>query len=414
MKVRSNRVVNPETRGYALALIWVLFAMALCVTPLADFLTVRAAGPDGTGGRYSLIIRSFVVVALLYATFIGGNAKRTSCINALLAIFPVAVAAVAVLKGDMSATEFAAQGIFVSKIFSFFVYAAALSSLSERQRVQLEPFVLYALLIYALAIIMGATFSIDMFRSYQADTQVRSGYKGIVFAQNEASALMITGLGYAYLQVLRFGWRKRLTLVIVMLTAASMLIGTKAAAVGAFAVTCVYLFARHSAVGAAFKALVAVAGLFTIAIAAYTMSPAVHDAVSLTFDYFTYHYEHARGNAVLTILLSGRDVKFSQVWADLTAIDYLPILTGGYPVTRYLIEIDLPDLILCMGLPVFCCYLTAFRGQFMSTHPGPVARYGQYFFILILAVASTAGHTLNSAVTSPYLALTAVMIRRSK
>lgn len=217
---------------YALVLIWVLFALLFSLTPLADFLTVKAAGAGDSAGRYSLILRGFVVVGLIYATLIGGNIKRSTCTKALLAMTPIAVAAVVGLVGDISAKEFVEQVIFVSKIFSFFVYAAALSSLSARQRAQLEPFVFGALLVYALAIIVGAAFSIELFRSYQADTQIRSGYKGIVFAQNEASALMITGLGYAYLQVLQFGWRKWMALVIVILTAAAMLIGTKAAAGG--------------------------------------------------------------------------------------------------------------------------------------------------------------------------------------
>jgi hypothetical protein len=39
-------------------------------------------------------------------------------------------------------------------------------------------------------------------------------------------------------------------------------------------------------------------------------------------------------------------------------------------------------------------------------------RFGRLFFVVLLAMASTAGHVLGSAVIGPFLALIAVMIRR--
>ncbi|MEZ2354437.1 hypothetical protein [Caballeronia sp. RCC_10] len=387
--------------------------LALILTPLADFLTTWASvgGGSEAGARYSLLVRGCLLAGMVSIMLVAGNVKRATCIRALLATIAVGAAAIMCLAGEMSGQEFAEQAIFISKTFCFFVYTAALSTLSHQQRSKLEPLVLGALLVYAAAIIVGAIFSVDMFRSYQASNHIRSGYKGIVYAQNETSALMIAGLGYANLRVLRFGWKKLNILAFLMLSVACLLIGTKAAMVGAFAIICIYFYARHSVIVATFRASNAVLVLLLIAIVAYAAVPSVRDAVSLSRDYFVYHYDRASGNALLTILLSGRDIKFAQVWADLANTSYLAVLTGGYPVTRYLIEIDVPDLVICLGAPLFCYYFWSLRREFVFAGSAPLARYGRLLFLVVLAVACTAGHTLNSAVTSPYLAFIAVVIR---
>jgi hypothetical protein len=404
----------PQTPRHIAIVIWAFFALVFILTPIADFLTIRGSSGAANGGvaRYSLVVRGLIVIGLMSATLMCGKVRRQSCTQAFLAIVAIGAAGITCLVADMSGKEFAEQATFVLKVFSFFIYIAALLCFTDKQRSNLEPLVLGALLVYAMTIVVGAIFSVDMFRSYQANTHIRSGYKGIVYAQNEASVLMIAGLGYAYARVLRSGWQISTLLTVIVLSAASLLIGTKAAAAGALVVVCVYFYARHRAIGATLKASTTILILLAFVLIAYAAIPSVRDAVSLSRDYFIYHYEHARGNALLTILLSGRDEKFAAVWADLSDHNFIAVLSGGYPITRYFIEIDIPDLILCLGLPAFCFYLIALRREFVFDRTSSLARYGRLFFLLLVAVACTAGHTLNSAVTSPYLAFLAVLIRR--
>ncbi|WP_277182426.1 O-antigen ligase family protein [Caballeronia sp. BR00000012568055] len=402
---------EPQTPRHIALVIWAFLAFAFILTPIADFLTVRGSS-NGDTARYSLVVRGLIVIGLMFGTLVCGKVRRESCTQAFLAIVAISAAGITCLVTDMSGKDFAEQATFILKVFSFFIYIAGLLCLTDKQRSNLEPLVLGALLVYAMTIVVGAIFSVDMFRSYQADTHIRSGYEGIVYAQNEASALMISGLAYAYARVLKSGWTISTLLPVIVLSAASLLIGTKAAAAGALVVVCIYFYARHRAIGATLKASSTVLILLAIVLIAYASIPSVRDAVSLSQDYFMYHYEHARGNALLTILLSGRDEKFAAVWADLSDQNFIAVLSGGYPITRYFIEIDIPDLILCLGLPAFCFYLVALRREFVFDRPNSLSRYGQLFFWLLLAVACTAGHILNSAVTSPYLAFLAVLIRR--
>ncbi len=92
---------------------------------------------------------------------------------------------------------------------------------------------------------------------------------------------------------------------------------------------------------------------------------------------------------------------------------YVALLTGGYPVVRYLVEIDVPDLVLAMGLPVCVLYLWSMGKAFLYGEGGAMPRFGKWFFIVLMATACTAGHVLVSAIISPYLAMIAVLVKRA-
>jgi hypothetical protein len=405
------------TRSSSTSVKWAVFACGLALSPLADFLSIKSAhGADAAGGdaRYSLIVRGSMVAGLLIALLINGRVKLTSWRTALLAAAAIVAAAATYTLGDMSSAELTQQAVFVLKVFSFFVCFSALSGMSSRELERLEPIIWCTLLAYAWSIIAGAAFSIDMFRSYWADTQIRSGYKGIVYAQNEASALVIVGLGYGLLGVLKSGWSASRAVLVGSILLASCLVGTKAAMAGAVALTCCYFYCRHKLPGATVRALAVVCGLAGAASIAYLLLPGVRSAVDLSLQYFQYQHDRAGGGSLLTVILSGRDVKFSNVWDDVARQGYVPLLTGGYPVVRYLVEIDVPDLLLAMGLPVCFVYMWHLSNTFLYRGGGPLPRFGRWFYIVLLMTACTAGHVLVSALVSPYLAMIAVLIGRAK
>ncbi|WNC92376.1 O-antigen ligase family protein [Paraburkholderia sp. FT54] len=392
-----------------------VFAGGLALSPLADYLSVRAAHGLGTAGgdaRYSLFVRGSMVGGLLFL-LANGRVKLSSWRTALLAVVAIVASIATCAFGTMSSAEFAQQAVFILKVFSLFVCLAALSGMSDGQLEKLEPIVRFTLFAYALAIVAGAVFSIDMFRSYWADTQIRSGYKGIVYAQNEASALMIVGLSHGLLRVLKSGWSVANGALVGSIVLASCLVGTKAAMAGAVAMTCSYFYCRHRVPQATFRALTLVAALVGIALLAYLALPGVRSAVDLSLQYFMYQHDHASDGGVLTMVLSGRDVKFSNVWDEVAKDAYVPLLTGGYPVVRYLVEIDVPDLVLAMGFPVGIFYLWAVGKAFLYRESGVVPRFGKWFFIVLMATACTAGHVLVSAIVSPYLAMIAVQVKRA-
>jgi hypothetical protein len=393
--------------------VWLLFVFGTALSPVSDFMSVRALH-DGSEGRFSLIIRGGMIAGLLVVLLLRGRVLRSNYLIALLAGFAVAVLSAVYALGQLTTSEFANQIIFIFKSFSFFVCYAALSGMSDRRLAKLEGLVKIVLIIYAVSMIAGAVFSIEMFRSYQAATQIRSGYKGIVYAQNEASALVIVGLAYGYVNVLRNGWRFINIVLVGSLLGASLLIGTKGGAGGALAVACAYLYARHSFLKATMRAVIVVLVLAGVAWTAYMTAPSVRQAFDLSAQYFIYHHDHADGDGLLTIALSGRNVKFANVWDGLADQNYLALLIGGYPVIRYAVEIDAPDLVLVLGLPIFLLYITLFAKRFISGKRSRTVRFSRLFFFVLMAVACTAGHVLTSALISPYLALVAVIVHRSK
>jgi hypothetical protein len=413
---KSGVTVRKSTPRTPTSLVWAVFASGLALSPFADYLSVRAAhGVDTAGGdaRYSLFVRGSMVAGLLFVLLTSGRMRLSSWRTALLAVVAIVASAMTYTFGDMSRAEFAQQAVFVLKVFSFFVCFAALSRMSDRQLEKLEPVIRFSLLVYALAIVAGAAFSIDMFRSYWADTQIRSGYKGIVYAQNEASALMIVALGYGLLSVLKSGWSASNGVLVGSILLASCLVGTKAAMAGTVAMTCSYFYCRHRVPQATVRALAVVGALAGVAVVAYLSLPGVKSAVELSVQYFMYQHDHAGGGRVLTMILSGRDVKFSNVWDEVAKEGYVPLLTGGYPVVRYLVEIDVPDLVLAMGLPVCVFYLWSVGKAFLYGEAGAVPRFGKWFLVVLMATACTAGHVLVSAIVSPYLAMIAVLVKRA-
>ncbi|PRX33287.1 O-antigen ligase-like membrane protein [Paraburkholderia sp. BL18I3N2] len=414
------RRLSASTARWALqsstSITWALFAGGLALSPLADFLSVRAAhGFDSEGGdaRFSLVVRGTMVAGLLLLLLVSGRIRLSSWRTALLAMVAITASAATYAFADMSSVEFAQQAVFVLKVFSFFVCLAALSGMGARQLEKLEPFMRLTLLAYAVAIVTGAVFSIDLFRSYWADTQIRSGYKGIVYAQNEASALMIVGLAYGLLRVLKFGWSAWSGVLVGTIVLASCLVGTKAAMGGTIAMICSYFFCRHNVPQATVRALTFLGLLAVLAAAAYLSLPGVQSAADLSFQYFMYQHDHVNSGGILTMVLSGRDVKFLNVWDEVAKDGYVPLLTGGYPVVRYLVEIDVPDLVLAMGLPVCVFYLGDLGKAFVCGEGGAESRFGKWFFIVLMATACTAGHILVSAIVSPYLAMIAVLIKRA-
>ncbi|QIN60056.1 hypothetical protein SBC1_00280 [Caballeronia sp. SBC1] len=141
--------------------------------------------------------------------------------------------------------------------------------------------------------------------------------------------------------------------------------------------------------------------------------PAIQQAADLSLQYFADQQGRVADDQMLTTVMSGRNIKFANVWSDLAQQNYVALLTGGYPTVRYAIEIDGPDLLLALGLPVFSFYLYDLSRTFISRRRGPLARFEKLFFVVVMIIACTAGHVLVSAIAAPYLAVIAVLVRRT-
>ncbi|WP_322105699.1 O-antigen ligase family protein [Paraburkholderia sp. J41] len=397
------------------AMVWFVLLGGIALSPLADFLSVYAlkgqAGGD-MGARYSLFVRGVMVFGLVTALSFRGRVRLSSLCIGLLAVAAVAMSCASLAFDGMTSGEFVEEVIAIAKVFSLFVYVAAFSELKDGQLERVEALIRMTLFVYAIAILVGAAFSIDIFRSYRGDTQIRAGYKGIIYAQNEASALLLSALALVYLHVARSGWRATHVGLVVTLFTAAFLLGTKGALVAGFGVIAAYSYARYGVIKASVRLGSVIAVMSAVAIAVYFFVPTIRQAVDLSIQYFSYQGDRAGSERVATVLMSGRNVKFSNVWDELVRRDFLPLLIGGYPTVRYPVEMDGPDLTLIMGIPVSCLYLRALFRLYAQPGKGRITNYGKYFFILLIFIACTAGHVLTSAIVAPYLAVISELVRR--
>jgi hypothetical protein len=405
-----------STAFLAKPLVGFFLVAAFVLSPLGDFLSVYAlkGGVGGDfGARYSLFFRGIVLVGLMGTMLLRGKVQLTNLRILLLVALAIGASSISYALAGMTEREYVEEIIAILKVFSFFVYVAALFGLSDRQLAKLEPLVRAVLLIYALSIVVGAIFSIEMFRSYRGDTQIRAGYKGIVYAQNETSALMMAGLAYGYLRVLRSGWTFVDGMFIATLITASLLVGTKGAVAGALGVIFAYSYARYGVVKATLQAVTLATALIGISLAIYMAIPAVQQAVDMSIGYFAYQRDRVSDDQILTLLLSGRNLKFANVWNELSEHNFIALLTGGYPTVRYPVEIDVPDLMLALGVPGFCFYLYEIARLFVHRRAGSSIRFGKIFFVVLMIISCTAGHVLVSAVVGPFLAVIAVILGRT-
>ncbi|MDN7456416.1 hypothetical protein [Burkholderia cenocepacia] len=396
--------------------VWIVLGLGLIISPVGDFLSVYAkssAVAQGGDARISLAVRGMMIAGLLTATLWGLRVRVSDMRVAIALALALCVTLISYAVGSMTPREAIEQIIYVLKVFSFFVYPAAMMRLDDRRLQQIEMVAFASLLAYGGAIVLGATMSIETFRSYQAQTHIRSGYKGIVYAQNEAAALVVVSIAFGYLHALVRGWSSRSVALVCCMLIAAMLTGTKGAVVGVLGMTCAYFYSRHNVFKATRYVAIVIGGLVVSAVLAYLFIPQVSQAVELSQRYFSSQGSRIGSDKLVTLLLSGRNLKFGAIWGDLRQHDFVSLLTGGYPVVRYMVEIDVPDLILMFGLPIFFIYFLSLIGAFVRLGPRTRSRrFGILFFIVLIAMASSAGHVLGSAVIGPYLALIAVMIQR--
>jgi hypothetical protein len=408
---QHESALRSPTRAITFGVLWV----GIMLSPLSDFLSVYALKGQANSdvdARFSLFLRGAIVAVALVSMLCSGCIRLSSYRIFLMMSVTVAMSCVSLAMGDITGGELVAQIVVIAKVFSVFIYAAALSDLDDRQVESIAFAMRVALFIYAVSIIAGACFSIDMFRSYRGDTQIRAGYKGIVYAQNEASALLLAGMALAYIRVLRDGWRRTDVVFAATIFVAAFLLGTKGAIVACLGVFAAYSYARFGVAKATMRVMMLV-GILSCGVAAvYLLSPAVRQAIDLSISYFTYHGDHAGGGKVATVLLSGRNVKFANVWDALTKQSFMPLLIGGYPTARYQIEMDGPDLALIMGIPLFIVYINDIFKLYLGRGGSRISRFGRYFLALLIILSCTAGHILTSAVVAPYLALLGDLVRR--
>ena len=391
--------------------IFLLLTIGFICNPLFDSISVILNSGAVEASRISLITRGLFSALVFLSAIVLNFGKKNKIATLLICILPISSCIVWMTFGLYDSQTFLENTIYTIKAASFFSFLYVLNKLTEKEFSALELTIKTTLLIYLLCIVVGAFLDISAFRSYSLAE--RSGYKGIIIAQNEAAGLILAA---ALIPALRLVQRKSKNIdiiVFILAVISSFLLGAKASILGIVLSVAALCICRYGALRAIPAIILSLIVLFSTALLAYTFITEVNLAVQSSISYFEYQYDHYANGNIITLLLSGRDNKLDYVLNSVIPQNYFYILFGGYPMGDYSIEVDFPDLVLLMGFPIAVIYILQLIKAFTSARDKTINLYSYFCLGIILIIANTAGHIFVSALVLPYISFLCAQLRRS-
>lgn len=348
----------------------------------------------------SLFSRMVFEILALIVILSNLNKKRFYFIvtASLLSICYVTGVVFYLIEYDFPFRYFYHLSLFNKYIFAFIVYFFIYKiSESPTHIEKLQSFCESLFVINSIFVIIGAAFSIQLFRSY-VFMDYRYGYNGIIPAVNESSLFYFIALSYLYYK--RFVLNRKLGFSILVIVAA-FLLGTKAIyayiiALGLFHIIRVStLKARvYSLLGTAFIGFI----LFLVS---------TSDFAAELVGYFEYLFST---RSITNALLSGRDIYFQTKFFEniefWTPINYL---FGGQDQLNYLIEMDLFDIFLFFGIIGTLLYFFILFNSLFNFNLRK--KFNLFFVFSYLGLAFLGGHFFASAVNSLYLVVFCLFIQ---
>ncbi|WP_157496652.1 hypothetical protein [Hahella ganghwensis] len=298
--------------------------------------------------------------------------------------------------------EFYQNFVIVNKMLYFFVVYFVIS-VYFRENFKIEKlfyFFEFCFLVYVASIFIGFIFQIDIFRSYAVGA--RFGFKGVIVTTNEAVGLLLIGFFYFYMKYLTY-YRKYDIAVIYSIFFCSIIVGSKASVF--FSILSLVLLIGPQLKSKRFflTFFVFIAGFVVISLE-YLV-----DKFEVTMNYFYYFYN--RGDAIVSILLTGRDWRLATLIEELFIVGDYPIynyIFGGFNFVRLGTEMDVFDILTAfgfMGVVYYYLYISYFFRLSKCT------RYSLIFLIIFLTASSLGGHLIYNAVIPAYLVILCLRFR---
>lgn len=381
-------------------IILLMLMLGIITGPVFDLISTYLSYSGAEFSRATLVTRGFFIV-LVIATALAVATKRhiASLLILFTPLFPMAIWYFLDLYSGKALFESIA---FLTKILSLFALITLFSLLRDKQLNQINILIKASLAIYMLCIIAGAAFNIEMFESYK--TIERSGYKGIITAQNEATGLVFISLLISGFRI-STNQATNLDKALFAITAiASFLLGTKPGLILPIVVIAIIYIAENGYIKSIPKIILATALFGALGFVIFSYIPAAKNALNMSLSYFLFQLDHYANGNLVTLLLSGRDNKLDYAVEHYILQNPSYLLFGGYPVGGYVVEIDFIDLAMLFGLPIFAIYLRMVYLAFKGAETTQTARYYMLSFAGIILLANTAGHIFTSALVIPYIA----------
>ncbi|WP_439114133.1 hypothetical protein [Hydrogenophaga sp.] len=392
-------------RNVAFQSIAFFLLILLVAMPLADFLTVyaRDAGISSIE-RFSIVYRAVMLLLLIILNSL--LIRKSQILLWASFIFSGLSIAINLLLADASMESVGENFLLLIKFYLIFLFYNVFAEIVKNRYLPINRLVkTFTLIIFAytLSIPIGAIFDISSFQFYAND---RWGVKGIIISGNEMSGFLIIALAWALLAK-----KSIFKIILVLLTAlAMMLSGTKAAFLGLVLLLTGYFWANGGIKRLFYAAPTALLFLFICSLLVYMKSERVRLEVENTFAYFNYQFSNQAEGSILTLGLSGRNIKLYNVYNDIFSNRPWTLFTGGYPIADYSIEMDFFDLLILAGPVSFFIYAVFWVKQWRDKNSfnkaaANASRFKLVFLVAFISLSFFGGHMLYSAVAAPFLAM---------
>jgi hypothetical protein len=191
---------------------------------------------------------------------------------------------------------------------------------------------------------------------------------------------------------------------------AMILSGTKASILGLLMLTLGALWSKNP-ISFIYKGTIFVLIFIAITFLLYNYNISFQDAVLKTFSYFEYQYYHFANGSLVSLALSGRDIKLYTVYSSILENEILSLIIGGYPIAGYTVEMDVFDLIPLVGFfgTIFYFFIWFSYWNKKSTNLKIYQkRLKRVFLFVFIFLAFFGGHMFSSAVAAPFIALLSI------
>jgi hypothetical protein len=373
--------------------------------PFADFLSVYARDINHSSlERISLFYRFFIFLCLLIICSASITKKMLTIIISLFIFISVFIGKYIYSMYDE--TLLLESILLFIKFYMFFLFFEGFTSIQKNNVINITHIFIFfnaLILIYVAPIILGSLFNIELFKYYDSE---RWGVKGIIVSGNEASAFLLSSLTWFFLNKKSFF--NSICILVVM--SAMILSGTKASILGLLMLTLGALWSKNP-ISFIYKGTIFVLIFIAITFLLYNYNISFQDAVLKTFSYFEYQYYHFANGSLVSLALSGRDIKLYTVYSSILENEILSLIIGGYPIAGYTVEMDVFDLIPLVGFfgTIFYFFIWFSYWNKKSTNLKIYQkRLKRVFLFVFIFLAFFGGHMFSSAVAAPFIALLSI------
>ena len=394
----SNRFWSPS---FSVGTLVVAFIALLFV---ADAGVVALSSSDAGFYRLSLVLRSlFELAVLLYLLNNGAgvNGRRSlMVVLTLLVVFLVGATAFVVAGNSVDLMD--TFVIFNKYVFILLAYPFMEVIFSKSATSLVRLCKTYECIVYinSAAMFAGLIFKIQMLRSYlETSAESRFGYKGFIYAQNEASLFYLIALFYAIYSY--HTERKKALLLTVFFS--GFILGTKSSIGFPVLILAVYWIVLRKSLRTKLIAL----GSIALLVIAFLMADI--ETIYQIFPVLRYSYYFYSEAGFLTALLSNRNLfvgeRFMPIVDGWNMVNWL---FGGTNVNTNSIEMDFHDLFLFFGSVGSIIYLFAYTRILLIKRE---ISFSIFFVSFLFLEAGLGGHVFYSSMNVLYLCILLLAIK---